>query len=139
MSVAALVPVSGVAGASASGATIPIQLPAPAAVGQVAETQAAIQTTVDGGPVSLSVLTSSSVTAVHGDGSYVAHSVLDEVEVTNAPASADIRAWGFADLQGLSFDQRYAATGTPLPNNSRSVDARSIIVGMSTARSAVTD
>ncbi len=126
ISLGALVPVSGVVGA---GSTSPsVQLPAPAVVGQAAYLEATIQTTIEGGPVSLSLATSSSITDVGGDGSYTARSTIDSVAVTNAPASADVGAWGFTAVQGMSFDQSYAATGTPIDTTTRSVDAQSLIV-----------
>lgn len=106
----------------------PVQLPAPAAVGQASSTETAIQTTLEGGPVSLLVSTSSSVTSVNDDGSYVAQSVIDSVAVTNAPASADIAAWGFGRLQGVSFEQGYAATGVPISGGSRAVDAETLVL-----------
>jgi len=111
-----------------SGAVEPIRLPGPAAVGQTARTETAIQTTIDGGPVSLLLATSSAITAVNGDGSYVARSVIDSVAVTNAPASADISTWGFGRLEGVAFDQAYASTGTPLAGGSRSIDAQSLVL-----------
>ena len=151
VSLATLVPVSGAVGAGSAspaglvaeagarpetgalapnqqGMSAPIQLPAPAVVGQVAYVQAAIQTTIEGGPVSLSLATSASITNVGGDGSYTARSTIDSVDVTNAPASADVGAWGFTAVQGMSFDQSYAATGTPIDNAARSVDAQSLIL-----------
>lgn len=105
----------------------PVELPAPAAVGQAALTETAIQTTIGGGPVSLVFTMSSAVTDVNNDGSYVARSVIDSVAVTNAPASADVSAWGFDRLQGVSFDQRYASTGTPIASQSGVVDAQSML------------
>jgi len=105
----------------------PVELPAPAAVGQAALTETAIQTTIGGGPVSLVFTMSSAVTDVDNDGSYVARSVIDSVAVTNAPASADVSAWGFDRLQGVSFDQRYASTGTPIASQSGVVDAQSLL------------
>lgn len=116
------------ASAAVDSAAEPIRLPAPAAVGQAARTETAIQTTIDGGPVSLLLATSSSVTDVNNDGSYVARSVIDSVAVTNAPASADISTWGFSRLEGVSFDQAYASTGTPLGGGSRSFDAQSLVL-----------
>jgi hypothetical protein len=106
----------------------PIQLPAPAAVGQSARTQADIQTTIDGGQVTLRLVTSSSITRVAGNGSYTAHSVIDAVEVMNAPASADVRSWGFDNLEGSSYDRTFSASGAPLTTPSRSVPAQSLIL-----------
>ena len=110
------------------GVATPIKLPAPAAIGQVAYVQVAIQTTIDGGPVNLALSTSSSVTNVNGDGSFTSRSTIDSVDVTNAPASADISAWGFDEVQGVSFVQSFASTGRPVDNISRSVDAKSLIL-----------
>lgn len=139
VSVAALVPMSGVVGAGSheglapfappqQAAATPVQLPARANVGQAAQVQAAIQTTIDGGPVSLALTTSSSITNVGADGSYTARSTIDVIDVTNAPASADVAAWGFRDLQGVSFDQTYASTGVPIASTSRAVDAQSLVL-----------
>lgn len=106
----------------------PIQLPAAAEVGQQARTDATIQTTIDGGAVSLHLITSSAVTNVGGDGSYTAHSVIEAIEVTNAPASADVTSWGFDRVEGSSYDRAYAATGEPLTNAMRSVSAQSLVL-----------
>jgi hypothetical protein len=106
----------------------PIQLPAAAVVGQAARSQADIQTTIDGGQVALRLVTSSSITSVAGNGSYTAHSVIDAIEVMNAPASADVRSWGFDDLEGSSFDRTFAASGAPLTTPTRSAPAQSLIL-----------
>jgi hypothetical protein len=106
----------------------PVQLPAPAAVGQTARSEAIIQTTIDDGEVTLQLVTSSSVTSVAGDGSYTAHSVIEAVEVTNAPASANVNSWGFGALEGSSFDRTFAASGAPLTAPSRSATAQSLVL-----------
>lgn len=105
-----------------------VQLPAPAAVGQAARSEATIQTTIDDGLVSLQLVTTSAITNVDGDGSYTAHSVIEAVEVTNAPASANVTSWGLTDLTGTSFDRMYASTGVPLTPATRSVDAQSLVL-----------
>ena len=105
-----------------------MQLPAPAEVGQAAHSQADIQTTIDGGQVTLQLVTSSSVTSVAGDGSYTAHSIIDAVEVMNAPASANVTSWGFDALVGSSFDRTFAASGAPLTAPTRAVTAQSLIL-----------
>ena len=105
-----------------------VQLPAPAIEGQRAIAEAAIQTTIDDGQVSLQLVTTSSVTDVAGDGSYTARSVIEAVEVTNAPASADVMSWRFDDLVGTSYDRLYAATGSPLNSATRSASPRSLVL-----------
>lgn len=110
------------------GVAQPVQLPAPAAIGQTVYSQAVIQTTIDGGEVTLQLASSSSVTDVAGDGSYTARSVINAVEVTNAPASANVTSWGFDDLAGSAYDRAYAASGAPLTAPSRSTGAESLVL-----------
>ena len=124
--VAALVP-AGTAVAEHSVAQ-PVQLPAPATLGQAARSEAIIQTTIDDGEVTLQLVTSTSVTRVAGDGSYTAHSIIEAVEVTNAPASANVNSWGFDALEGSSFDRTFAASGAPLNAPNRSAAAQSVIL-----------
>jgi hypothetical protein len=114
--------------AAESGAPAPVQLPAPASVGQAVRTEASIQTIIDGGPVSLYLATSSAVIAVAGDGSYTAESTIESVDVTNAPASADVMSWGFDTLEGSTFERTYARTGAPLTLATRSVNAQSLVL-----------
>lgn len=124
--VAALLPASGAVAEHSAGP--PVQLPAPASEGQSARSQAVIQTTVDGGEVTLQLATSSYVANVAADGSYTARSTINAVAVTNAPASADVASWGLDDLEGSTFDRAYAASGAPLTAPSRSVSAQSLIL-----------
>lgn len=127
LSLAALVP-SGGALVDEHSASAPVQLPAPAAVGQGTTTEAVIETTVDGGPVSLHLVTTSLVTAVRPNGAYTARSVIDSLEVTNAPASADVSSWGFRELQGATFNRTYASTGRPLNLATRSVGEQALVL-----------
>jgi hypothetical protein len=91
-------------------------------------TDAVIQTTIDDGEVSLELVTSSSVTDVADDGSYTAHSVIEAVEVTNAPASADVTSWRFDELVGTSYERRHAATGAPLTSAWRSASSQAMLL-----------
>jgi hypothetical protein len=106
----------------------PVTLPAPAIEGQRATTEAVIQTTIDDGEVSLQLVTRTSVTNVSGDGSYTARSVIEAVEVMNAPASADVMSWGFDDLVGTSYDRLYEATGEPATSTTRSAAPQSLVL-----------
>jgi hypothetical protein len=106
----------------------PVQLPAPAAVGQAALSQSVIQTTIDGGEVTLQLVTSSQVTSVAANGSYTATSIIEAVDVTNAPASANVTSWNVNDLVGSSFDRTFAASGAPLTAPTRSATAQSVIL-----------
>lgn len=124
--VAALAPAAGVV--AEQRVEQPVQLPAPAAQGQTAATRAVIQSTIDGGEVTLQLATSSYVTNVAVDGSFTARSVIDAVEVTNAPASADVMSWGFDDLEGSTYQRAYASSGAPLTAPSRSAGAESLIL-----------
>lgn len=106
----------------------PVRLPAPAQVGQAARSEATIQTSVDGGPVTMSVTTSALVTNVTANGAYTAQATFESISVTNAPASANVKAWGFDQLIGTTFQRRFAATGAPLTGLTRSADARSVVL-----------
>jgi hypothetical protein len=124
--VATLVPA---AGATAEHSVLDVvELPAPAAVGQRAIADATVATTIDGGTATLRLVTSSSIIDVGDDGSYTARSLIESVEVTNAPASADVTSWGLDDLEGTSFDRLYDPSGAPVTLTRRSPAPRSFVL-----------
>ena len=105
-----------------------IQLPGSPYVGQTADSELEIQTTIDGAPVSLLVSSSSTVGTVYAGGAFIARHFIDSVAVTNAPASADVAALDFEQLTGTSFDQAYSRTGAPTERNVSSLNSRSPVL-----------
>jgi hypothetical protein len=95
-----------------------ITLPAPARVGQIAESTTALDmhialggalsTQVDAG---IEIAMTSEVTEVAADGAYVALTTLHRVDVTDIPAGADEADVPCVGVSGLRIEQRFDAAG----------------------------
>ena len=102
-----------------------ITLPAPARVGQVAESTTALDMRAAlGGAMStevavgMEIAMTSEVTEVAVDGGYVTLTTLHRVDVTDLPAGADEADVPCVGVTGLQIEQRFDAAGNPVSTES---------------------
>jgi hypothetical protein len=119
-----------------SAAAVPVQLPAPAAVGQQADVRASIAHTTAAGSFEVDVSMATAVTVVHPDGSYTTRSTISMLDV---PVGAEVAGNGVNNLVNQSFEQTFTAGGTAIPQNSTVINATSMSAEQQASGRALVD
>ena len=120
----------------ATSAVAPVQLPAPAAVGQQADVRARIAHATAAGSFELVVSMSTAVTVVNNDGSYTTRSTISMLDV---PVGAEIAGNGVNNLVNQSFEQTFTAGGTAIPQDSTLINATSMSAEQQASGRALVD
>ena len=120
----------------ATSAVAPVQLPAPAAVGQQADVVARIAHATAAGSFEVVVSMSTAVTVVNADGSYTTRSTIGMLDV---PVGAEIAGDGVNDLVNQSFEQTFTAGGAAIPQDSTLINATSMSAEQQASGRALVD
>jgi hypothetical protein len=117
-------------------AVVPVQLPAPAAVGQQADVRARIAHATAAGTFEVVVSMATAVTVVNSDGSYTTRSTISMLDV---PVGAEVAGNGVNNLVNQSFEQTFTAGGTAIPQNSTLINATSMSAEQQASGRALVD
>jgi hypothetical protein len=120
----------------ATSAVAPVQLPAPATVGQQADVRARIAHATAAGSFEVDVSMSTAVTVVNADGSYTTRSTISTLDV---PVGAEVAGNGVNNLVNQSFEQTFTAGGTAIPQNSTLINATSMPAELQASGRALVD
>jgi hypothetical protein len=102
----------------------PVQLPAPATVGQQADVAVQVGHAVAAGTFEVVLTMGTAVTAVNeADLSYTTRSTISTVDVT---VGAEIVGDGVNNLNGQSFEQSFAGTGAAVPQAATLLNAEAL-------------